>query len=227
MMSKNAVEFPGPHDRKRLLDQSRNLNMTRSPHRYVRGSTVKFYEWINDLKGNPIPDAPAIWICGDCHSGNLGPIANRDGAIEIQIRDLDQTVIGNPAHDLLRVALLLASAARGSDLPGVTTALMLEAIMEGHEAAFVSDFDEARDFDTPRPAPKDAKRRKATVCVSSRARGVFRPILASACERWSFSENPFLFVSSCRRISSSTSIGCRPRKPSMSSDFRRRRRQGA
>jgi len=28
--------------------------------------------------------------------GNLGPVANAAGQIEIQIRDLDQTVIGNP-----------------------------------------------------------------------------------------------------------------------------------
>jgi len=37
----------------------------------------------------------------------------------IQIRDLDQTVIGNPAHDSVRLGLWLASAARGSD-PGAT-----------------------------------------------------------------------------------------------------------
>src|SRR6201985_1324748 len=58
------------------------------------------------------------------------------GRVFIQIRDLDQTVIGNPAHDLIRLGLSLASAARGSDLPGVTTAHMLEQMMEGYEDAF-------------------------------------------------------------------------------------------
>ena len=53
-------------------------------------------------------------------------------ASTIQIRDLDQTVIGNPAHDLIRLALSLATAARGSDLPGVTTARMLEQMVEGY-----------------------------------------------------------------------------------------------
>ena len=53
-------------------------------------------------------------------------------------------MIGNPAHDFIRLALSLASAARGSDLPGVTTARMLEAIMDGYESAFDHDFDEAR-----------------------------------------------------------------------------------
>ena len=79
-----------------------------------------------------LPAGPAIWICGDCHLGNLGPIANLQGGVEIQIRDLDQTVIGNPAHDLIRLGLSLAMAARGSDLPGVTTAVMLEQLMEGY-----------------------------------------------------------------------------------------------
>ena len=37
-----------------------------------------------------------MWICGDCHLGNLGPIADGEGKVDIQIRDLDQTVIGKP-----------------------------------------------------------------------------------------------------------------------------------
>lgn len=86
---------------------------------------------MSDIKPGAIPDGPAIWICGDCHLGKLGPVANPNGAIDIQIRDLDRTVIVNPAHDLLRLALSLASAARGSNLPGVTTALTLEAMMDG------------------------------------------------------------------------------------------------
>jgi uncharacterized protein (DUF2252 family) len=56
--------------------------------------------------------------------------------VEIQIRDLDQTVIGNPAHDIIRLGLSLATAARGSDLPGVTTARMMEALAQGYEDAF-------------------------------------------------------------------------------------------
>src|ERR1700682_5748290 len=79
---------------------------------------------------------PAVWICGDCHVGNLGPIANGEGHVDIQIRDLDQTVIGNPAHDLIRLGLSLATAARGSDLPGVTTAKMLANMVAGYEQTF-------------------------------------------------------------------------------------------
>ena len=44
-------------------------------------------------------------------------------------------MIGNAAHDLIRLGLSLATAARGSDLPGVTTAKMIEAMMEGYGQA--------------------------------------------------------------------------------------------
>ncbi|WP_252719799.1 DUF2252 family protein [Acinetobacter baumannii] len=36
-----------------------------------------------------------MWICGDCHLGNLGPLADAKDKVAVQIRDLDQTVIGN------------------------------------------------------------------------------------------------------------------------------------
>ncbi|MCH3756109.1 DUF2252 domain-containing protein, partial [Campylobacter coli] len=58
-----------------------------------------------------------------------------DGRVAIQIRDLDQAVIGNPAHDLIRLGLSLATAARGSDLPGVVTLRMMEEMVEGYAAA--------------------------------------------------------------------------------------------
>ncbi|MDB5595897.1 MAG: hypothetical protein JWM36_2858 [Hyphomicrobiales bacterium] len=130
-----------PADRQATLTKQRNLKMARSSHAYVRGNTVQFYEWLAALKSGALPEGPAIWICGDCHVGNLGPIANANGRIQVQIRDLDQTVIGNPAHDLIRLGLSLASAARGSDLPGVTTARMIENMIEGYEAAFQPDWD--------------------------------------------------------------------------------------
>ena len=124
--------------------------MAESSHRYVRGSTVKFYEWLEHPRAGALPDGPPVWICGDCHMGNLGTVANAAGQIEIQIRDLDQTVIGNPAHDLVRLGLSLASAARGSDLPGVTTAKVLERMMEGYAKAFQPDFHEEIDVEQPK-----------------------------------------------------------------------------
>jgi uncharacterized protein (DUF2252 family) len=109
--------------------------MASSAHAYVRGSTVQFYRWLEEHGKRAVPKGPAVWICGDCHAGNLGPLAAPDGKVHMQIRDLDQTVIGNPNHDLIRLALSLSSAARGSDLPGVTTAHMLEQMMVGYRRA--------------------------------------------------------------------------------------------
>src|SRR5271168_2855613 len=122
-------------ERAAILAARQIEKMCRSSHAFVRGNTAQHYEWLHDLDVK-LPDGPPIWICGDCHVGNLGPIASTDGSIDIQIRDFDQTVIGNPAHDLLRLGLSLAMAARGSDLPGVKIAHMLEHMIEGYEAAF-------------------------------------------------------------------------------------------
>jgi uncharacterized protein (DUF2252 family) len=122
-------------DRARILDHERRRKMARSVHAYVRGNTVQFYEWLQHTRKGSLPHGPAIWICGDCHVGNLGPVASSKGQVEVQIRDLDQTVVGNPAHDLIRLALSLAMSARGSDLPGVITAQMLEHMVEGYQAA--------------------------------------------------------------------------------------------
>ncbi len=126
---------PTPANRLQTLEGRRTLKMASSAHAYVRGSTVQFYRWLEERGERAVPKGPPIWICGDCHAGNLGPLAAADGKIHVQIRDLDQTVIGNPNHDLIRLALSLSSAARGSDLPGVTTAHMLEQMIIGYQTA--------------------------------------------------------------------------------------------
>ena len=140
------------------LEQARALKMARSTHAYVRGNTAKFYEWLaQSSAAKRLPDGPEIWICGDCHLGNLGPIADTDGHVDVQIRDLDQTVIGNPAHDLIRLGLSLATAARGSDLPGVTTARMIEEMVEGYVHALAQGDDSV----APEPNVVRAVRRRA------------------------------------------------------------------
>jgi uncharacterized protein (DUF2252 family) len=142
MTSRKSLQ---PADRVSALKLRQTLKMARSAHAYVRGSTVRFYQWLEDQKRGTLPEGPPVWICGDCHAGNLGPVAALDGRIAIQIRDLDQTVIGNPAHDIIRLALSLATASRGSDLPGVTTARILEQVIEGYQAALRQDADAIED----------------------------------------------------------------------------------
>ena len=122
--------------------------MARSVQAFVRGNTAQFYEWLSGVKGRALPQGPPVWIAGDCHVGNLGPIGNIEGKINVQIRDLDQTVIGNPAHDLIRLGLSLATAARDSDLSGVVTTQIIEQLMAGYEDCF----DENKEKDeSPRP----------------------------------------------------------------------------
>jgi len=108
---------PRPEDRASHLECLRRLKMTRDSHAFVRGSTVQFYQWLGEA-ANRIPQGPPIWICGDCHLGNLGPLADEDGHVAVQLRDFDQTVIGNPAHDIIRLSFSLACAARQSDRRG-------------------------------------------------------------------------------------------------------------
>ncbi len=147
-------QAPAFAERAALLREMQQLKMARSAHAYVRGSTAKFYEWL-DASAGKVPAGPAIWICGDCHSGNLGPLADAKGKVAIQIRDLDQTVIGNPAHDLIRLGLSLATAVRGSNLPGVTTALMVEQMIGGYEAGLKAGDDEAAH---PDRVPQEVRR---------------------------------------------------------------------
>src|ERR1700684_655313 len=142
---KNKIPVPQPGQRTDVLDRNRQLKMARSAHAYVRGNTRQFYEWLLTPSAGSLPKGPAIWICGDCHLGNIGPVANADGKVQLEIRDLDQTVIGNPAHDLVRLGLSLASAARGSDLPGVTTAMILEGLVAGYQTALAADFETDKD----------------------------------------------------------------------------------
>src|SRR6202045_881572 len=149
LMPKKSVATT-PDNRQMVLEERRKLKMARSAHAYVRGNTLQFYEWLKAGSGDKLPQGPPVWICGDCHVGNLGPVANADGKVEIEIRDLDQTVIGNPAHDLIRLGLSLATAARGSDLPGVTTALMMEQMVQGYQSALTSR--------QVKKAPKDAEK---------------------------------------------------------------------
>ncbi|WP_088368406.1 DUF2252 family protein [Sphingomonas dokdonensis] len=147
-----------PAERHAVLVAQRDRKMARSAHAYVRGNTAQFYDW---LAAAPvaIPDGPPVWICGDCHLGNLGAISDGGDGLAVQIRDLDQAVIGNPAFDLIRLGLSLATAARGADLPGIATVQILDAMLEGY-AAGIADPVHGDPGATP-DAVKSVRRRAA------------------------------------------------------------------
>lgn len=131
-----------PRDRAARLTRRRLRKMARSAHAYVRGNTERFYTWLEADHPPSLPDGPDIWICGDCHMGNLGPVVDGDGRVGVLIRDLDQAVIGNPAHDLIRLGLSLASACRSANLPGATSVRVVDLLLDGYARAF-----------RPRPTP--------------------------------------------------------------------------
>ncbi len=147
-----------PEERAKTLARTRDLKMAHSVHAYVRGNTAQFYAWLAASDASrAVPTGPPVWICGDCHLGNLGPLADAKGRVDVQIRDLDQTVIGNPALDLIRLGLSLETAARSSDLPGITTSRMVEAMIDGYARALTPP----KDDDLPEPDVVKSVRRKA------------------------------------------------------------------
>src|SRR5271155_5350314 len=70
---------------------------------------------------------------GTVTSGISGRWRMRRG--ESPSKSLDQTVTGTPVHYLSRLGLSLAFAARGSALPGVTIAKILEELIAGYQSA--------------------------------------------------------------------------------------------
>jgi uncharacterized protein (DUF2252 family) len=189
-VTKDTLPAVQPNNRKAVLDRRQRLKMAESAHAYVRGNTVQFYAWLKSKSVQAsIPSGPDIWICGDCHTGNLGPVADVDGKIDIQIRDLDQTVIGNPAHDLLRLGLSLAMAARSSDLPGVTTALMMEEMIVGYISGLGGRFGklESDDLEPIKAVMRAAKNRSWKHLAQERIEDV-KPTIPLGTKFWTLTQ---------------------------------------
>jgi uncharacterized protein (DUF2252 family) len=71
--------------------------------------------------------------------GNLRPVASPEGELGIRVRDLDQTVIGQPCARSDPSGAFPRDGARGSNLPGVTMTHMLERMIEGYQSAFTPE----------------------------------------------------------------------------------------
>jgi uncharacterized protein (DUF2252 family) len=66
-----ACRLIDPDSRQDVLAAAQRLKVARSAHAYVRGNTADFYDWLRHLKRGHLPEGPPVWICGDCHVGNL------------------------------------------------------------------------------------------------------------------------------------------------------------
>lgn len=183
--------LPRPDQRERRLASLRALKMARSAHAYVRGSTDRFYEWMGSPASAGLPAGPRVWICGDAHVGNVGPLGRCAGEIAVELRDFDQTALGNPSFDLVRLALSLAMAARGSDLPGVTTARMVEELVLGYEHALDGDADPDDLSALPAPLRVTMKRamRRSWKHLFAERLGGFRKAIPPGRRFWPLSDD--------------------------------------
>ena len=130
----NKQSIAPPGGRAPLLENIRKTKTARSPHAYVRGNTVRYYQWLDRVESGALPEGPAIWIRGDATSAILAQSETPGARCRFEFVISIRPSSGNPAHDLIRLSLSLASAARGSDLPGLTTVRMVERIMEDYRA---------------------------------------------------------------------------------------------
>jgi uncharacterized protein (DUF2252 family) len=64
-MKAKKLSFPQLEERQAVLSERRHLKMAGSAHAYVRGNTLKFYEWLKASASGVVPEGPPVWICGD------------------------------------------------------------------------------------------------------------------------------------------------------------------
>ena len=99
--------------------------------------------------------------------------------------------MGNPAHDLIRLALSLASAARGSNLPGTVTAHMIEDMVVGYEAGLMALDDEEPSIVEPpiiAMVKREALGRKWRHLAKDRLEDV-RPAIPLGSKFWALSDD--------------------------------------
>jgi uncharacterized protein (DUF2252 family) len=58
--------------------------MAGSAHAYVSGEHGGILRVDREKKLGGLLEGPAVWICGDYHTGNFGPMAALDGRIAIR-----------------------------------------------------------------------------------------------------------------------------------------------
>jgi uncharacterized protein (DUF2252 family) len=136
---------PSPKERAEHLSVFRSFKMALDVHAFVRARADLFYRALADGLDDAIPGGDPIWICGDAHGENLGAVADVHGNASLDLNDLDETVQGWAAHDVLRLALDMVVAARSyEELRGVETVQIVAAALEGYcEALYRRSADRA------------------------------------------------------------------------------------
>lgn len=143
--------IPSPKERAQHLATLRAWKMAVEVHAFVRARADLFYESLAAGLDEGIPGADPIWISGDAHGENLGAVADVHGNAMLDLNDLDETVRGWAAHDVLRLALDMTVASRSyEELRGVETVAIVAAVLEGYcEALFRRSADRATGLQEP------------------------------------------------------------------------------
>jgi uncharacterized protein (DUF2252 family) len=119
-------------ERASALAALRAKKVADAAHAFVRANAGFFYDHVSPRS---LPTGPRIYICADCHSENIGAIAGDDEVPAIELNDFDESAIGEPAYDVLRLALALSFAGRTSGLGGIDTVHMVDAMLDGYGAS--------------------------------------------------------------------------------------------
>ena len=127
-----------PNERQPQQATCRNQNMAGSEHAYIRGNTAKSWQWMNAAWMEVLPNGPPVWNRGNCHVGNLGPLANADGGINAlgQESRPDNQIISDPTRRLIRLGLSVPAATPRSDLARHRHRVHSGAFQNGSAALF-------------------------------------------------------------------------------------------
>src|SRR5262249_40255032 len=101
-----------PARRAALLRALKARKVAGGAHAFIRAHAALFYAEVERLGPDAIPAGPEIWICGDCHTENVGAVCGEGLAATIEINDFDEAVIGQPAPHVPRIALAPTPPAR-------------------------------------------------------------------------------------------------------------------
>lgn len=121
-----------PPGRPAQLKRLRDEKSARDAHAFVRANPAFFYEQMSDKRLRKLPDAPSIWISGDCHVENLGAVSDAHGVATVAMNDLDEAVIHTPVFDLLRLSLSLAMAMRTAGMSALALDHAIAALSKGY-----------------------------------------------------------------------------------------------
>ena len=77
--------------------------MRASPFAFFRGTASLFWEDLSHADV-PVPDAPAVWSCGDLHFENFGTYLGNDGEACFDLNDFDESALAPLTWEVVRFA---------------------------------------------------------------------------------------------------------------------------